>query len=113
MHKKASVHHAENYRPTLLLSVLSKVMERCVFNGIKEHVYHLISKSQHGFVQGRSCVTQLLEVFDIIGSHLDCEGQIDTIYLDMSEAFDKVSHSKLIKKLCHHGLIIIIIIFFK
>ena len=79
-------------------------MERCVFNGIKEHVYHLISKSQHGFVQGRSCVTQLLEVFDIIGSHLDCGGQIDAIYLDMSEAFDKVSHSKFIKKFKnHHG----------
>ena len=103
VHKKDSLHHVENYRPISLLSVVSKIMERCVFNGIKDHVYHQIKKSQHGFIKGRSCVTQLLEVFDIIGPHLDRGGQIDTIYLDMSKAFDKVSHCKLMTKLHRHG----------
>ena len=67
-------------------------MERCVFNGIKDGVYRLIQRCQHGFIAGRSCVTQLVEVLDIIGSHLDNGRQIDTVYLDMSEAVDRVSH---------------------
>ena len=37
-------------------------------------------------------------VLDIIGSHLDSGGQVDTIYLDMSKAFDKVDLRILTKK---------------
>lgn len=33
-----NIQHAENYRPISFLLVVSKVMERCVFNGIKERV---------------------------------------------------------------------------
>ena len=38
IHKKDNIQHAENYRPISLLLVVSKVMERCVFNGIKGRV---------------------------------------------------------------------------
>ena len=41
----------------------------------------------------------LLEAFDLIGSLLDSGGQVDTIYLDMSKAFDKVSHRCLVHQL--------------
>ena len=99
--KKENKQHAENYGQISLLSVVSKVMERCVFNGIKERVHQSIHACQHGFLSGRSCVSQLVEVVDTIGLHLD-RGQIDTILLDMSKAFDKVSHWKLIAKLTHY-----------
>ena len=36
------------------------------------------------------------QVFDKIGSQLDRGKQIDVIYLDMSKAFDKVSHQRLL-----------------
>ena len=103
MYKKDCKEHTENYRPISLLSVVSKVMERCVFNRIRERVYKLIRPCQHGFIEGRSCVTQLVKVLDIIGSHLDTGAQIDTVYLDMSKAFEKVNHRKLIKKLARFG----------
>ena len=48
-------------------------------------------------------MTQLVEVLDFIGSQLDNGGQVDVIYLDMSKAFDKVSHCKLLKKLRDYG----------
>ena len=41
----------------------------------------------------RSCIAQLVEVFDLIGSQLDKGGQVDIIYLDMFKAFDKVNYS--------------------
>ena len=47
--------------------------------------------------------TNLLEALDHIGSLLDSGSQVDTIYLDMSKAFDKVSHRRLVHKLIQVG----------
>ena len=41
----------------------------------------------------------LIKVFEQIGCKLDNGEQIDVIYLDMSKAFDKVSHAKLLQQL--------------
>ena len=71
---------------------MSKVLERCVLNGIKAHLYQVISRLQRGFCTGRSCVTNLLEAFEYIGSLLDNSSKVGTIYLDMSKAFDKVNY---------------------
>ena len=83
-------------------------MERCIFNAIRDHVFNLISSCQHGFLAERSCVTKLVEVLDQIGAKqepmgscakLDRRGQIYIIYLDLSKAFDKVNHAKLLRML--------------
>ena len=87
--------HVENYRP-ISLSFISKVLERCIFNNIKYHVYERLNPCQHGFIPGKSCITQLIEVLELIGCELDHSKQVDVLYLDMSKAFDKVvtlSHS--------------------
>ena len=51
-----------NYRPISLLSVASKVAERCIFNRIYPLLHDQIYTPQHGFMKGRSTVTQLLQV---------------------------------------------------
>ena len=76
--------------------------QRC-FNGIQERVYQSIHACQHGYLSRLSCVSQLVEILATIGLHLDRGRQIDTIFLDMSKAFDKVSHRRLIAKLTHYG----------
>lgn len=101
--KKGDKQHAGNYRPVSLLCVAGKVMERAIFNLvfplIKDQIYHL----QHGFIKGRSTITQLLSVFHEISSILDNAGQVDMIYLDFSKAFDSVSHKLLFHKLQSFG----------
>ena len=96
VYKKGDQEFVENYRPISLLSLISKVLERCVFNYIKDHIYSQLNPCQHGFVPGKNCVSQLIEVSDKIGRQLDRGKQIDVIYLDMSKAFDKVSHKRLL-----------------
>lgn len=55
-----------------------------------------LSESQHGFVPGRSCVSQLLQVMDDWTSYLDAGIPVDTIYLDFQKAFDSVAHKRLL-----------------
>ena len=59
--KKGSKHSAGNYRPVSLTCVLCKVMESILRDEIVNHLnkYNLIRASQHGFMAGRSCVTNL------------------------------------------------------
>ena len=107
VYKKENKEYIENYPPISLLCLVSKVMERCLFNAIKDQFYILVGSCQHGFMAKRSCVTQLVEVFDLIGSQLDKEGgggQEDIIFLDMPKAFDEVSHCKVLILLQEHGL---------
>ena len=65
---------------------------------IVEHLrfFNSINDSQHGFMKGRSCLTNLLEYLEKL---LDEGVPVDVIYLDFTKAFDKVSRARLLKKL--------------
>ncbi len=63
-------------------------------------LYHL----QHGFLRGRSTVTQLLHVYHNILDSVASGKEVDIIYLDLSKAFDKVPHNLLLLKLNSYGI---------
>ena len=87
VHKKGYKGLTENYRPISLLSIVSKVLERRVLVSIKYHLSQIINKCQHGFLQGKSCVTNLLEVLDYIGRILDNGGQVDILSISICLKF--------------------------
>ena len=64
---------------------------------------NLLLSSQHGFLSGRSCLTNLLEYLEYITSEIDNKKPVDVVYLDFSKAFDKVAHQRLILKLQNIG----------
>jgi len=59
----------------------------------------IVTECQHGVVAGRSCLTNLLEVFEDLNQCLDEGYGIDVIYLDYRKAFDTVPRQRLIHKL--------------
>ena len=99
VYKKNKKAYVENFYPISLFCIVSKVMKRCVLNNVKEQLSGIISARQRGFQSGKSCITNLLESLDTIGSLLDGGGLIDSVYLDMSKALDKVRHDLLLHKL--------------
>ena len=87
-----------------LLCILPKVLERCVFNRLYKHLAPVLQDTQHGFIRGRSTVTELLTFLHDIGAALDKGLETDVVYLDFSKAFDSVDHGKLVLKLKQHGV---------
>ena len=104
--KKGSKFKPENYRPVSLTSIVCKVMESILKDQIVNHlsINDLIKPTQHGFMNKRSCLTNLLEYLEIITRFIDEGENVDVIYLDFSKAFDKVSHSRLNLILQAHGI---------
>ena len=95
-----------SYRPVSLTSVPGKVMEWIISGAITDQIKinQGIRPSQHGFTNGRSCLTNLISFYDKV-THLVDEGKaVDVVYLDFSKAFDTVPHSTLVEKLAAHGL---------
>ena len=64
----------------------------------------MISKDQHGFVNGRSCLSNLLKTLDDIIDSYDKGLIVDEIFMDFAKAFDKVPHQRLIFKLKKYGI---------
>jgi hypothetical protein len=98
--KSGSSNNVTNYhRHISLLSLVSNVLERCIYNRLIEHIGEKLHHLQFGFSKGKSTTGQLLQVLHDIGNKLDNKCQVDTLYLDFAKAFDKVNHELLLLKL--------------
>ena len=98
--------HPKSYRPVSLTSHIIKTFERVMRTNIVNFLQEnqLLPKNQHGFIAGRSTLSQLLNhVEEIIRAWED--GKVtDTIYLNFAKAFDKVDHGILCHKLRKLGI---------
>ncbi|XP_063920879.1 uncharacterized protein LOC135135671 [Zophobas morio] len=90
--KSGSKNDVSNYRPINLLNNFAKLFEGVIAKVIFSHVSGMIAQQQHGFVKGRSTVTNLCEFVQYVSNALDNKKQVDVIYTDLSKAFDRVDH---------------------
>ena len=95
-----------NYRPVSLTCVVCKVLEAIIKDALVEHLksYELLNKTQHGFMKGKSCLTNLLCFLEVVTNAVDNGHPVDVIYLDFAKAFDKVPHQRLAAKVKAHGI---------
>ena len=102
--KKDQKNDPSSYRPISLTSVPGKVMEWIISGAIMDQlkVNQGIKPSQHGFTNGRSCLTNLISFYDKVTRLVD--EAVNVVYLDFSKAFDTVPHNVLVEKLAAHGL---------
>ena len=87
-----------------LTSVCCKMLESIIKDDIVNHLErkNLINSSQHGFMRGRSCTSNLLSFLERITLAVDDGEPVDIIFLDFAKAFDKVPVEQLLKKVWAH-----------
>jgi hypothetical protein len=103
--KKGDKFCAENYRPISLTSVVCKVMETIISEDLSKYVVerNILPSQQHGFIRGRSVLTNLLSCVNSWTKSIDEGVSVDVVYLDFAKAFDRVSHKKLLYKVDQIG----------
>ena len=97
---------ASSYRPVCLTDVACKLLERLISDHIRYFwvANKLLCNEQHGFLPGRSMLTNLVTANSIIADYLNNRHPVDVILLDFAQAFDKVRHDILISKLSSLGI---------
>lgn len=94
----------KSYRPISKLCIFEKIFEKIIYKYLFAAFKKLINIQQHGFYNGRSVESNLVEYTDYILQSMDCNTQVDAVYPDPSKAFDRINHSILIKKLERYGI---------
>lgn len=106
VHKTGDKHRIQNYRPISITCTCCKMFEhilsKSLFNYIESS--NILISNQHGFRSRLSTITQLAETVHDFAQVINETGQVDGICLDLSKAFDHVSHSDLIGKLLDLGV---------
>lgn len=106
LHKKGSKDNMENYRPISLLTGFSKILEKLMFNRLVSFVgiNNILTNSQHGFRKNRSTNTATYDFTNYILNAIDQKYSVAGIVLDLSKAFDLISHKLLLSKLEMYGI---------
>ena len=81
-------------------------MEGLLRDAIVDHLDYnsLLRTSQHGFMAGRSILSNLHEYLEELTKLVDQGHSVDIVYLDFAKAFDKVPHLRLIQKCKGRGI---------
>ena len=105
IHKKGPKNECCNYRPTTLLSPLSKIFEKCIYKQMYTYLekYNLLTPNQFGFRQNCSTSLAVRQLYDNFLESLDKKKITYSVFIDLSKAFDTVDHEILLKKLQRYG----------
>ena len=104
--KKNDKTQVGNYRPVSVLSIISKVFERVIYDQLEGYLNekNLLYNFQSGFRKGYSTDTCLIHLSDFIRFSMDQGQMVGMVLLDLQKAFDTVDHGVLLMKLHAIGL---------
>ena len=104
--KSGNKENPGNYRPISVISPISKIIERCMYQQISDFLknFNVLSQAQYGFRTGHSTEHALLSFVDYAVGELDQGKYVLGIYLDIKKAFDSVNYSILFRKLQRYGI---------
>ena len=97
---------ATNYRPISLLTSISKIFEKIIFNQPTNYLSlnNILTDSQYGFRKNHSTQSAALELIDRLMISMDKGKTPLAIFLDFSKAFDTLDHEILLYKLKYYGI---------
>ena len=104
--KSGAKKDVNNYRPTSVITIFSRLLERLVHDQIFDFFLenNTITKNQSAFRKLYSTITSLIRSTDHWYENIDKKKLNLTIFLDFKNAFDTVNHKMLLEKLSRYGM---------
>ena len=103
VYKKKWKNSKDNYRPVSILSNISKIYKRCIYDQIQLFFISLLSKYQCRFHRGYNAQHCLITLIEKWKKSVDNGGAFGALLTDLSKAFDCLPHELLIAKLDAYG----------
>ena len=104
LYKKLDPSDKVSYKPVSVLPLLSKVFEKIICDQFYEYLENFLNEFMCGFRKAHSTQHALFKLIQKWQAELDSGGYVGTILMDLSKAYDCLSHDLLIAKLEAYGL---------
>ncbi|XP_063904731.1 uncharacterized protein LOC135123784 [Zophobas morio] len=99
IHKGNSKSDVKNYRGVSIISAIPKLFEAIIYDKLQKITKNFIMEEQHGFCKGKSTSSNLYKFVNFVSTALEDGNEVDTIYTDLTKAFDRVNINILVSKL--------------
>ena len=99
VHKKNEKSDKRNYRPVNILTNISKIYEKLLYNQLSKYFDSLLATNQCGFRKSFRSQYRLLVMLEKFKEAIDRGNQFGALLTDLSKAFDCIDHKLLIAKL--------------
>jgi hypothetical protein len=97
-----------NYRPITVLPILAKIVERVIEKRLSTFIddINFISANQFGFCKASNTEAAVINLLNDVQTNMDKNKDmlIGLLFIDLSKAYDSISHNQLINKLSNVGV---------
>ena len=92
-----------NYCPVSILTSLSKVFEKVIYDETWNVFHNFLSSNSSRFMKTHTCCTALLKMTEDWRNSIDNKEAVAAVAVDLSKAFDTINYSLLLAKLKAYG----------